>query len=236
MSDTSRTRTRTPQRRPRRPPGRRAPARTWPRSVPFITRTLHARSRSCPKRASPRSSRTPTRSSRQVGIEFREAPDALQLLKRRRLRRRGRARPVPARARSRSWSRRRRRASSTSTRATPRTTCEIGGDATVLAPAYGSPFVRDLDGGRRYGTIEDFRNFVKLAYTDAVPAPLGRHGLRAGRPAGEQAALRHGVRAHAVLGQAVHGLGDAPAARAGHRRHGADPVRRRLPRGAARTS
>ena len=35
---------------------------------------------------------------------------------------------------------------------------------TVLAPAYGSPFVRDLDGGRRYGTIEDFRNFVKLAY------------------------------------------------------------------------
>ena len=24
--------------------------------------------------------------------------------------------------------------------------------------------MRDLDGGRRYGTIEDFRNFVKLAY------------------------------------------------------------------------
>jgi trimethylamine---corrinoid protein Co-methyltransferase len=42
---------------------------------------------------------------------------------------------------------------------------QIGGDATVFAPAYGSPFVRDLDGGRRYGTIEDFRNFVKLAYS-----------------------------------------------------------------------
>jgi len=40
----------------------------------------------------------------------------------------------------------------------------IGGDATVFAPNYGSPFVRDLDGGRRYGTLEDFRNFVKLAY------------------------------------------------------------------------
>ncbi len=40
----------------------------------------------------------------------------------------------------------------------------IGGKRTVLVPAYGSPFVRDLDGGRRYGTIEDFRNFVKLAY------------------------------------------------------------------------
>ena len=35
---------------------------------------------------------------------------------------------------------------------------------TVFAPNYGSPFVRDLDDGRRYGTIEDFRNFVKLAY------------------------------------------------------------------------
>ena len=40
----------------------------------------------------------------------------------------------------------------------------IGGPATVFAPNYGSPFVRDLDSGRRYGTIEDFRNFVKLAY------------------------------------------------------------------------
>jgi trimethylamine---corrinoid protein Co-methyltransferase len=40
----------------------------------------------------------------------------------------------------------------------------IGGVHTVLAPNYGSPFVRDLDRGRRYGTIEDFRNFVKLAY------------------------------------------------------------------------
>jgi trimethylamine--corrinoid protein Co-methyltransferase len=41
---------------------------------------------------------------------------------------------------------------------------QIGGNATVLAPNYGSPFVRDLDHGRRYGTIEDFRNFVKLTY------------------------------------------------------------------------
>ncbi|MCO5069686.1 MAG: trimethylamine methyltransferase family protein [Rhizobiaceae bacterium] len=41
---------------------------------------------------------------------------------------------------------------------------EIGGNATVFAPVYGPPFVRDLDGDRRYATIEDFRNFVKLAY------------------------------------------------------------------------
>ena len=41
---------------------------------------------------------------------------------------------------------------------------EIGGNNTVLVPAYGSPFVRDLENGRRYANIEDFRNFVKLAY------------------------------------------------------------------------
>lgn len=46
----------------------------------------------------------------------------------------------------------------------PERTVEIGGGNTVFAPVYGPPFVRDLDGGRRYGTIEDFKNFVKLAY------------------------------------------------------------------------
>ena len=40
----------------------------------------------------------------------------------------------------------------------------IGGANTVFAPAYGSPFIRNLDEGRRYARIEDFRNFVKLAY------------------------------------------------------------------------
>jgi trimethylamine--corrinoid protein Co-methyltransferase len=40
----------------------------------------------------------------------------------------------------------------------------IGGKNTVFAPVYGPPFVRDLDNGRRYAKIEDFRNFVKLAY------------------------------------------------------------------------
>ncbi len=39
----------------------------------------------------------------------------------------------------------------------------IGGKNVVFAPAYGSPFVMDLDRGRRFGTMEDFRNFIKLA-------------------------------------------------------------------------
>ncbi|MEO1703435.1 MAG: trimethylamine methyltransferase family protein [Pseudomonadota bacterium] len=46
----------------------------------------------------------------------------------------------------------------------PERSVQIGGDATVFAPVYGPPFVRDLNGERRYATIEDFQNFVKLAY------------------------------------------------------------------------
>ena len=39
----------------------------------------------------------------------------------------------------------------------------VGGDSVVFTPAYGPPFVSDLEGGRRYATIIDFENFVKLA-------------------------------------------------------------------------
>ena len=98
----------------------------------------------------------------QVGIELHGAPDALELFKG----------PGP------TWTanvcasppacagnscRPPLPGSSRSTRATREHSVQIGGNATVFAPAYGSPFVRDVDGGRRYGTIEDFRNFVKLA-------------------------------------------------------------------------
>ena len=46
----------------------------------------------------------------------------------------------------------------------PEKSVVIGGPNTVFAPVYGPPFVRDLDNGRRYATIEDFQNFVKLTY------------------------------------------------------------------------
>lgn len=46
----------------------------------------------------------------------------------------------------------------------PGRSVEIGDPHMVFAPAYGSPFVRDLEDGRRYATIEDFRNFAKLTY------------------------------------------------------------------------
>jgi len=46
----------------------------------------------------------------------------------------------------------------------PERNVRIGGNAMVLAPVYGPPFVRDMDGGRRYATMADFQKFVKLAY------------------------------------------------------------------------
>ena len=46
----------------------------------------------------------------------------------------------------------------------PARSVEIGGPNLVLAPVYGPPYVRDLDGNRRRGTLEDLRSFIKLAY------------------------------------------------------------------------
>ncbi len=38
----------------------------------------------------------------------------------------------------------------------------IGGTNQVFAPVYGAPFVRDLEGGRRYGDMDSFEKLVKL--------------------------------------------------------------------------
>ncbi|HMB75881.1 MAG TPA: trimethylamine methyltransferase family protein [Kiloniellaceae bacterium] len=46
----------------------------------------------------------------------------------------------------------------------PARSVRIGGTCQTFAPVYGSPFVRDLDGGRRYGAIADFEKLVKLTY------------------------------------------------------------------------
>jgi trimethylamine--corrinoid protein Co-methyltransferase len=46
----------------------------------------------------------------------------------------------------------------------PERNVNIGGRNLVLAPVYGPPFVRDAAGGRRYATMADFNNFVKLGY------------------------------------------------------------------------
>ncbi|MDE0976589.1 MAG: trimethylamine methyltransferase family protein [Arenicellales bacterium] len=46
----------------------------------------------------------------------------------------------------------------------PERSVRIGGDHCVLVPAYGPPFVHDLDRGRRYATLADFENFTRLTY------------------------------------------------------------------------
>ncbi len=50
----------------------------------------------------------------------------------------------------------------------PERTVRIGGRDMVFAPVYGPPFVRCLDKGRRYGTLDDFEKLVKL--TALLPA------------------------------------------------------------------
>lgn len=40
----------------------------------------------------------------------------------------------------------------------------VGDRSLSLTPGYGSPFVTDAVQGRRYATLEDFKNFVKLTY------------------------------------------------------------------------
>ncbi|MFQ5554249.1 MAG: trimethylamine methyltransferase family protein, partial [Acidimicrobiia bacterium] len=54
----------------------------------------------------------------------------------------------------------------------PERTVTIGDPHMVFVPGYGCPFVRDAERGRRYATIEDFENFVKLTYL----APSMHHG------------------------------------------------------------
>ena len=65
---------------------------------------------------------------------------------------------------------------------------QIGGDATVFAPSYGSPFVHDLDNGRRYATLEDFENFVKLAY---MAGPMHHSGGTICEPVDVPVNVRH---------------------------------------------
>ena len=99
----------------------------------------------------------------EVGLEFRGDPEAIRLLKDagadiegERVRfERGMARSIIQATAPRQF---------TQVARNRERSVRLGDPYTVLAPNYGSPFVRDLDNGRRYGTIEDFRNFVKLTY------------------------------------------------------------------------
>ena len=99
----------------------------------------------------------------EIGIDFRDDPEALQLFRDagadvqgERVRfPRGMCRSIVQKSAPKTFTQHARN---------PARDVIIGGNNTVFAPAYGSPFIRNLDEGRRYARIEDFRNFVKLAY------------------------------------------------------------------------
>lgn len=44
----------------------------------------------------------------------------------------------------------------------PANTVRLGEGSTVLCPVFGPPFVHDLDKGRRYATMQDFENLLKI--------------------------------------------------------------------------
>ena len=96
----------------------------------------------------------------EVGIEFREDPKALETwkaagadVKETRVRLpRGMARELLKTAPP----------SFTQHARNPQRSVEIGEKSTVFAPMYGAPFVRCLEKGRRYGSIEDFEKLSKL--------------------------------------------------------------------------
>ena len=47
----------------------------------------------------------------------------------------------------------------------PANAVTLGGANTVLAPGWGPPFIHNLDEGRRYATIEDFRTLIKICHS-----------------------------------------------------------------------
>ena len=141
----------------------RAPSRTRS-SVPYHHADADALRGALRGGARARSRRTPTRSSSRSASSSATRPTRSTLFKDAGADVDGERVRFPRGPRAVSSSRRPRPREFTQYARNPAHNVEIGGTHTVFAPAYGSPFVRDLDNGRRYGTIEDFRNFVKLAY------------------------------------------------------------------------
>jgi len=122
----------------------------------------------------------------EVGIEFREAPDAIA-----RWREHG-ADVAGTRVRMQEAMVRQLLASApaefSQVARNPARTVRIGGSAQVFAPVYGSPFVRDLERGRRYGTLEDLRQLIQLTHQ---LAPLHHSGFVTCEPCDIPVSKRH---------------------------------------------
>jgi len=85
----------------------------------------------------------------------------------------------------------------------PARSVTIGGRHQVFAPIYGAPFVRDLEGGRRYATFADFEKLLKLTY---MHPNLHHSGLVIAEPTDIPVSKRHldMVLAHMVLNDKPH--------------------------------
>jgi trimethylamine--corrinoid protein Co-methyltransferase len=70
----------------------------------------------------------------------------------------------------------------------PERSVVIGGNNQVFAPVFGPPFVRDLHGGRRYATFEDFEKLLKLTY---MHPNLHHGGLVIAEPTDVPVSKRH---------------------------------------------
>ncbi|QGY00066.1 trimethylamine methyltransferase [Roseovarius faecimaris] len=98
----------------------------------------------------------------EVGIEFRDDPEAHRIWERAGAKMEGNRLRADA-----AWIRelcRQAPSEFTQVARNPARNVRIGGANQVFAPIYGAPFVRDLKGGRRYGDMESFEKLVKLAY------------------------------------------------------------------------
>ena len=85
----------------------------------------------------------------------------------------------------------------------PERSVTIGGRHQVFAPIYGAPFVRDLEGGRRYATFDDFEKLLKLTY---LHPNLHHSGLVIAEPTDIPVSKRHldMVLAHMTLNDKPH--------------------------------
>jgi trimethylamine---corrinoid protein Co-methyltransferase len=99
----------------------------------------------------------------EIGIDFRDDPEALEILRKGGADVKGERVHFP-RGLCRNIIQKNAPREFTQHARNPARSVVIGGKNTVFAPAYGSPFIRNLDEGRRYARIADFENFVKLAY------------------------------------------------------------------------
>ena len=204
--------------------------RTHVERVPFLTRTL--KPVRGPRGGEPhrRSRRTPTRSSSEVGLEFRGDPERAPAVPQRRRRRRRRAGPLPPRdvPPDRPGHR---PAPVHPVRAQPRQQRPDRRDAHGPRPELRlavRPRPRQRPALRHDRGLPQLR---EARLHEPAPPPQRRDGLRAGRRAGQQAPPRHGLFAHPLQRQAVHGLRHRAGAGPRHRRDGAAHVRGRLSRG-----